>query len=122
MRLKKNEYPPKQILEKLVKDNLTPTEICKKLDISIYKTKIALMEYGLFIGKTYDFICEGCKKKFSHFTKDYKFCSDKCKHKHQMIWNRNKTKYNDIRIKSLAEKAIGNTRGFRSEKFKYIIL
>lgn len=122
MILRNNQYPSKEILLSFIHKGMTPVEISKHLNISVYKTKMALIHHSIFIGKTYEFICEGCGEKFIHFINGWKFCSNKCKHKYQLIWNRNKNKYNDNTISTIAKKMVGNKRWRNSEKLDNIYL
>jgi deoxycytidylate deaminase len=123
MILKRNEYIAKNKLEELLKKGLTSEQISKELKVSIYKIKNSLIEYQLFCGKVYNFICEGCNKPFSHYIKGYKFCSNKCKHRHQLIWNRGKNKFNNKKIQSLSRFALGNKWGIlKSEKLSDLLL
>lgn len=121
--LKRSEYLPKEIFEPLIKNNLTVEEISKKLGISIYKIKMSLIEHKMFYGKVYNTICESCLKPFSHFVKGYKYCSNECKHKHQLTWNRGKNKYTDKRIESLSKFAMENDWGIvKAEKLSNVFL
>lgn len=122
--LKRGEYPSKKIIESLVKEkHLTIEEISKELNISIYKTKMALIQYDLFYGKVYNVVCESCLTPFSHFIKGYKYCTNKCKYKHQIIWNRGKNKYNDKKLLKISQSHMGNNWGFsKSEKLTDLLL
>jgi len=109
MKLKKNEYVSKDVLLPLIKLKLSIPQIAKQLNVSVFKTKMSLIQADLFVGKKYAFICEACNKTFYHFIKGYKFCSNSCKHK---------TKFDDPRILELSNNKLGNDAGLNSEKLE----
>lgn len=112
----------KEDLEGLIKKGLNYQQIANELKVSIYIVKRSAIDHGVFTGKEYSLICDGCGKQFSHFVKNYKFCSNQCKHRKQLVWNRGRTKHNDSRIMKNSIVMEGNERYSKSEKLVQIHL
>jgi dCMP deaminase len=97
---------PKEDLEPLL--HLTNKEIAKKLGVSVYFVKNSLCHHGLYKGKVYSQVCESCGQVFINFIKGAKFCSNKCKHSKQNIWNRGLTKETNEIVNKSSDRMKGN--------------
>lgn len=103
------ELIPKEDLVKIA--NLTNKEISDITGFSEYMVKKSLVHHGLYKGKCYELICDGCKNIFKDFTKNRKFCSNHCKHSKQTIWNKGLTKDDSYILKEASRRMRGNKLG-----------
>lgn len=104
-----NQLVPKEILEP---HTYKPyREIARQVGASEHIVKKSLIYHGLFRGKLYHHTCENCQVKFDSYLSEVTFCSNDCKHKRQVIWNRGKTKHDSEILQFFSDRMLNNKLG-----------